>query len=56
MHDCHLCGRACYCGGDIDDSPVGDFCRFGCGCEDDDPLDDDDLADAGLTHDIVEEE
>lgn len=22
MHDCYLCGQACYCHGDIDDCPV----------------------------------
>ena len=22
MHDCPECGCACYCGGDIDDSPM----------------------------------
>lgn len=32
MHSCMNCGCACYCGGDIDDSDVGDFCRAGCGC------------------------
>lgn len=36
MHSCQHCGCACYCGGDIDDSDVGDFCRIGCGCEEDD--------------------
>jgi hypothetical protein len=36
MHSCHLCGCACYCGGDIDDCDVGDICRQGCGCEEDD--------------------
>ena len=36
MHACALCGCACYCGGDIDDSDVGDDCREGCGCEEDD--------------------
>lgn len=35
MHDCQFCGCACYCGGDIDDIPVGDYCRVGCGCEED---------------------
>ena len=40
MHDCSLCGCACYCHGDIDDCPVEDpayayeHCE-GCGCEED---------------------
>jgi hypothetical protein len=34
MHSCQQCGCACYCGGDIDDCDVGDFCRVGCGCDD----------------------
>ena len=40
MHDCSICGCACYCHGDIDDCPVEDpeyaylHCE-GCGCEED---------------------
>lgn len=36
LHSCQNCGCACYCGGDIDDSDVGDHCRIGCGCQEDD--------------------
>ena len=38
MHDCCICGCACYCHGDIDDCPVEHpsysymMCE-GCGCE-----------------------
>lgn len=39
MHSCMTCGCACYCGGDIDDCDVGDHCRVGCGCEEDDSND-----------------
>lgn len=35
MHSCMKCGCACYCGGDIDDCDVGDYCSVGCGCEGD---------------------
>lgn len=40
MHSCQSCGCACYCGGDIDDCDVGDFCRIGCGCGEDEWDDD----------------
>lgn len=45
MHDCSMCGCACYCHGDIDDCVVETaeysymHCE-GCGCEEDEPDDD----------------
>lgn len=41
MHDCSLCGSACYCHGDIDDCQVetDEYAYMncdGCGCEADD--------------------
>ncbi len=52
MHDCSLCGSACYCHGDIDDCEVEtvDYAYMhcdGCGCSEDDELCDDDYEDEG---------
>jgi hypothetical protein len=54
MHDCFLCGQACYCHGDIDDCQVETVeyaymnCE-GCGCpEDEDFLDVDCEPEGGL--------
>ena len=44
MHDCSICGCACYCHGDIDDCQVEteEYAYMnceGCGCEEDyDPM------------------
>jgi hypothetical protein len=37
MHDCVLCGCACYCHGDIDDCVVEtiEYSSEGCGCGED---------------------
>jgi hypothetical protein len=49
MHDCSICGQACYCHGDIDDCQVETeeyaymHCN-GCGCHEDE-FDEDDYAD-----------
>ena len=46
MHDCSICGGACYCHGDIDDFQVElptysyEHCD-GCGCQEDAEFEDD---------------
>jgi hypothetical protein len=54
VHSCFECGCACYCGGDIDDCDVGDICRQGCGCEEDDFSDDDFRDDEALSPSVGE--